>query len=230
MVRNDDFRLPSPLPLVQKMQKRQVSLSTKLTTMGCRFSIPRWLPKSVACAVLFLFVSTVKATAAELDGVTMPDTQDVAGVHLVLNGLALRTYSFLQVHIYVVGLYLQHLSTNPEAILKSTEPKLLRFVFQRDINAENARKSWREGLGANCRSPCQLPSEMVDRFLAAVPTVQKGDIGILQFTSQGLDVFNNGQRLGQISDPTFVRVILSTFLGTYPATPALKRGLLGASR
>ena len=53
-------------------------------------------------AVLLLFASV--AAAAELDGVAMPDMQDVAGYHLVLNGVGLRTYSLLRVHIYVVGL------------------------------------------------------------------------------------------------------------------------------
>jgi Chalcone isomerase-like len=196
--------------------------------MDCRFTLPRRLAEFVVCAALLFVAPTVRAAAGELDGVTMPDSQDVAGVHLVLNGMGLRTYSFLRIHIYVAGLYLRQRSTDPEVILEAIAPKQLRFIFQRDINAETARKSWQESLSVNCRSPCHLQSEMVDRFLAAVPAVQKGDIGILSFTSKGLDIFNNGQLLGEVFDPTFVRVILSTFVGMYPPTPALKRGLLGA--
>ena len=69
------------------------------------------------------------AAAAELDGVVTPDKQDVAGYHLVLNGLGLRTYSILRVHIYVAGLYLERRTIDPNAILGSSQPKLLRFVF-----------------------------------------------------------------------------------------------------
>lgn len=188
------------------------------------------LLKSVCYAALTLFFFVAKAPAAELDGVTMPDKQDVLGVHLVLNGMALRTYSFLRVHIYVVGLYLERRSTDADAILNSSQTKLLRFVFSRDVSAEDARKSWQDGFDRNCRTPCHLPAEMTDRFLAAVPAVQKGDIGALLTTAQGLDVFMNQKLIGQVSDRNFVRVILSTFIGTQPITNALKSSLLGASR
>ena len=43
----------------------------------------------------------------------LPDTLQVDGKTLHLNGLGLRTYSFLRIHIYVAGLYLEHLSTDP---------------------------------------------------------------------------------------------------------------------
>jgi Chalcone isomerase-like len=53
------------------------------------------------------------AHAAELDGVQFPDTQLVDGKTLHLNGYGLRTYSILGIHIYVAGLYVEHLSTDP---------------------------------------------------------------------------------------------------------------------
>ena len=103
-------------------------------------------------AVVLLFALTAMTGAAELDGVVMPDTEDVAGHHLVLNGLGLRTYSILRVHVYVAGLYLERRSSDPNAILASSQPKLLRFVFLRDVDAEDARQSWREALdlGSRC--------------------------------------------------------------------------------
>jgi Chalcone isomerase-like len=192
-------------------------------------SLRRQMLASALCVGVLLIASTATAMAAELDGTAMPETQDVAGVHLVLNGLALRTYSFLRIHIYVAALYLAQRSADPDVILKSPEPKLLRFSFKRDIDAETARKSWRESFDANCKSPCRLPSEMVSRFLAAVPPVKSGDTGVLQFTSQGLNIITNGQTLGQVSDPAFVQVILATFIGAHPSTASLKRGLLGQS-
>lgn len=184
----------------------------------------------LACrAALLLLAATATVSAAELDGIVMPDMQEVDGAHLVLNGMALRTYSFLRIHIYVAGLYLEHRSADASEILASNRPRLLRFVFQRHVDAEEARKSWREGLERNCRLPCQLSPEMVARFMASVPTVKNGDIGALQFTAQGLNVFMNGQSIGHVPDPEFVRVILSTFIGSYPVAASLKRDLLGAS-
>jgi hypothetical protein len=53
------------------------------------------------------------AHAAELDGVQLPDTLQMDGKSLHLNGFGLRTFSLLGIHIYVASLYLEHLSTDP---------------------------------------------------------------------------------------------------------------------
>ena len=76
------------------------------------------------------------ALAAELAGVTLPDTRVVDGKPLLLNGIGLRTYSFLGIKIYVAGLYLPQRSDSAEAILNSPEPKLLEIHFLRDVDAE----------------------------------------------------------------------------------------------
>jgi hypothetical protein len=178
-------------------------------------------------AAILMFALTAMAGAAELDGVVMPDTQDVAGHHLVLNGLGLRTYSILRVHIYVAGLYLERRSADPNAILSSSQPKLLRFVFLHDVDAEDARESWREALDRNCPAPCRLPAESVARFLAALPSVHKGDTNTLLFTARGVEFFINGRSVGQITNPDFKQVILSTFIGPRPTSAEIKEGLLG---
>lgn len=168
------------------------------------------------------------AAAAELGGVAMPDQMDVAGHHLVLNGLGLRTYSILRVHVYVAGLYLERRSTDPNAILGSSQPKMLRFVFLRDVGAEDARKSWRDALERNCPTPCRLPADNVGRFLAAIPSVHKGDTNTLLFTARGVEFLINGQPAGRVENPDFRQVILSTFIGPSPTSEEVKAGLLGA--
>lgn len=157
----------------------------------------------------------------------MPDSQDIAGRRLVLNGLGLRTYSMLRIHIYVAGLYLTRRSHDGVAILQSDQPKMLRFFFLHDVDAEAARASWREALDRNCLPPCSLPARDLDRFLAAIPSVHAGDISAILFTARRLDFFMNERLVGRISDPNFVGVILSTFIGPKPTSAALKAGLLG---
>ena len=79
-----------------------------------------------------LLLLTSTAMAAELDGIVMPDKQDVAGYHFVLNGLALRTYSVLRVHVYVAGLYLEHRTIDPsDPRFKSTQAAALRLRARR---------------------------------------------------------------------------------------------------
>ena len=187
------------------------------------------LLKFIFRAVMVLVLSTA-TEAAERDGITMSETMEVSGIHLTLNGMGLRTYSFLRIPIYVAGLYLEHHSSDSDAILVSSQAKLLYFVFIRDVAAEAARKSWREAIDANCRPPCSLAAEDVRRFLDAVPSVHKGETSTLFFTTQALDISINGKLLGRITDMAFARVILASFIGKHPTSNELKRGLLGEAR
>lgn len=179
-----------------------------------------------ALAVL-LAAGTMPAAAAELDGVSLPGSTTVAGRQLVLNGIGLRTYSVLGVHIYVAGLYLEQRSSDPGAILRSPGVKLLDVRFLRDVEAGDARRSWRQGLENNCPLPCRLPPQEVAQFLAAVPSVHRGDSSTLLFTPRGLEVTFNGRAYGTVTDPLFVQVVLASFIGVAPSSPALKRELLG---
>jgi hypothetical protein len=75
---------------------------------------------SLSVAVLVL-ASMLNLHAASLAGVTLPDTAQVGGTTLVLNGLGLRT-KFV-VKVYVAGLYLDKKSADADAIIKADAPK-----------------------------------------------------------------------------------------------------------
>jgi hypothetical protein len=166
--------------------------------------------------------------AAVLSGVTMPDSRVVDGTRLVLNGIGLRTYSILGIKIYVAGLYLTQRSSNAESILNSPEPKVLDIRFLRDVDAEEAHKSWRNGFANNCRPPeCSVDQRDVEEFISRVPAVHDGDESRIVFTARGARLTLNGQPMGTINDPHFAQVLLRTFLGPAPPTARLKRELLG---
>ena len=67
--------------------------------------------------------------------------------------------------IYVVGLYLERRSGDPNTIIHSQQRKLLDIRFLRDVGAEDARKAWRESLEQNCKPPCYLDPYDLQRFL-----------------------------------------------------------------
>ncbi len=181
-----------------------------------------WLAVSAAA----LIVLSGSASAAQLEGVTLPDAVVLDGTELHLNGIALRTYSWLHIKIYVAGLYLEHPSHDSEAILDSPEKKLLAVRFVHDVGAGDARQAWREGFEGNCQAPCHLAPSDVERFLAAVPAMRTGDHSTLAFTREGLEITMNGHRLASITDPVFSRAVLATFIGPKPPTPRLKHELL----
>jgi Chalcone isomerase-like len=167
------------------------------------------------------------ARPAELDGVQLPDTLQMDGRTLHLNGYGLRTYSILGIHIYVATLYLEHLSANPEEIIQSPETKLLLVRFERSVSADQARKAWHDGLVNNCKSPCQLDPMDVEKFLANIPAMHTGDNFSLLFNQHSATVTVGGQQIGTISSQQFTEAMLATFLGPNPASPRLKQELLG---
>jgi hypothetical protein len=172
-------------------------------------------------------LAALSAHAADLDGVALPDVQMVNGTTLHLNGIGLRTFSILGVHIYVAGLYLEQRSGNPDAILQSRGMKLLEIRFLRDVSADDAREAWVDSFDQNCKAPCFLDPRDVQRFVSAVPPVHQGDSASLLFTDRGLRITFDGRLMGHITDQHFADVVLATFIGPVPPTPRLKRELLG---
>lgn len=179
----------------------------------------------ILAALIFTHVSV--GYAAELHGVSMPDTRIIDGISMRLNGIGLRTFSIFRIPIYVAGLYLTRRSSSADTILHSGERKLIDIRFLRDVPVENAREAWRDGFEKNCTTPCRLDPISVQRFLAAVPPIHEGDESVLLFTSVGVSITLNGQSAGSVADPHFAEIILATFIGPEPPTPRLKRELLG---
>ena len=176
---------------------------------------------------LFVLVAlAVSSRAADVDGVPFPEAQQIDGKVLRLNGAGSRTWSLLNIHIYVAGLYLEHPNRDPDAIIHSPEAKLLTFRFQRDIDADKAREAWRKGLANNCPEPCRLDQADVERFIAEVPPMHDGDCFELRFAGHTASISANGRTLGIIDQPALADALLAAFLGPKPGSPALKQALL----
>lgn len=176
--------------------------------------------------MMFVVSFWFMAHAAELDGLPIPDTRQVDGKTLHLNGFGLRTYSILELHIYVASLYLEHPSINPDEIIRSPETKLLTVKFERGISADRARNAWRENLENNCVAPCHLDPEDVERFLSLVPTMNAGDNYNLLFKQNGATVTVNDREIGSFSKRQFAEVMLATFIGPNTKLPGLRKDLL----
>jgi Chalcone isomerase-like len=184
------------------------------------------LRRSLILFAVLMPVWLVESRAAEIDGVQLPTTLQMDGKTLQLNGYGVRTYSVLGIHIYVAGLYLEHLSTRPDEILRSSETKLLTVRFRRDVSAEKSRNAWREGLLNNCVSPCRLDPKDVEAFLSQITDMNAGDSYDLLFTQRGATVTVGGHTVGTVSKPQFAQAMLATFLGPKPGSPSLKHDLL----
>src|SRR5688500_11461026 len=93
--------------------------------------------------LLAAFVHT--ASAATLAGVTMPDTIDVGGDKLVLNGQGLREMLFID--IYVAGLYLPVKTHDAATVINSDVHKrvVMHFIF-RKVSPSQIKDTFHEGI------------------------------------------------------------------------------------
>ena len=182
----------------------------------------------ITAILITLLVGLGSATAGEKAGVTLPDTATVAGKHLVLNGMGLREATWLNIDVYVAGLYLESRSSDAAAIIASDQTKMLVLRFVRHVGRDDIVKAWAEGFEHNATVPLAQIQSGIDQLAAWMPRFSDGDTLIFSMVpGQGVEVVINGTRKGVIAGDDFARSLLAIWLGPQPPTKALKRGLLG---
>jgi hypothetical protein len=169
------------------------------------------------------------ATAATLDGATIPDTYSVNGQTLMLNGIGVRTLTIFRIRIYVAGLYLSRPSHNAAEILASPGPKVIRLKFIHSGSKAQVEKEYREGAEKNCGDGGCAPTDKTDfeRMIAAAPAVSPGDTSTYVFTSNGVKVFANDELIGDYANVDLAHQLLAGFIGAHPPSEALRDRLLG---
>jgi hypothetical protein len=182
----------------------------------------------IATVLIALVTLLSSAQAGKKAGVTMADTVKLGNTQLVLNGMGLREATWLDIDVYVAGLYVEHPSSNPAKLVAADETKMLVLRFVRDVGHNDIVKAWNEGFAANSTVPVSQLRPMIDKLNGWMPSFNDGDT--LAFTyvpNVGVSVDINGQRKGTINDPNFARSLFAIWLGKKPPTAALKKGLLG---
>ena len=187
------------------------------------------LLRSMVLGVLMASLVIAFATAATLDGVTLPDTYMVGGQSLALNGIGVRTLTIFRVKAYVAGLYLAKPSHDAAAILASPGPKVIVLAFIRSGSKALVEKEYRAGEANNCGNGECSPSDQADfeRLVAAAPAVNPGDRSTFVFTGKGLRVFANQTMIGDYADPDLAYHFLAGFIGKHPPSESLRTALLG---
>ena len=181
---------------------------------------------AIAAAVM---TGAGQAEAGKKAGVTMPDTITVAGRSLILNGMGLREATFLKIDVYVAGLYLEHASSSPAAIIAADEVKQLVLRFVRDVDRADIVEAWNAGFAGNATVPVATLRPLIDRLNGWMPKFSDGDTLTFRYVpGDGVTVEINGARKGVINDANFARSLFAIWLGPKPPTADLKRGLLGS--
>jgi len=183
-----------------------------------------------ALAGLIVYPALVcRAAAASVAGVDVPETYQVDGRTLVLNGYGLRTLTFLHIKIYVAALYLPRKTDDPKAILASPGPKVVVVHYLHHGSQEQVQARYREGEQENCGDgSCDMSLQGdFERLLSAVPPVEPGDTTDFVVTEKSLRISFNRRPLEQFGRGTLGNLIIAGFIGTRSPTPELRAGLLG---
>ena len=177
---------------------------------------------------LLAAASAAPAIGATCDDVEFPDSVSIDGRELVLNGLGLRKATFLNVKVYVAGLYLPQKSTDAGQILGADQDWQLALRFVRDVDA-SMREAFEEGFEKTGADPAPL-RERVDALTGMLIDFEEGQtVGFTNDPANGVEVAVDGTAKGTVEGADFAAALLAIWLGPEPPNKGLKSGLLGGA-
>ena len=160
-------------------------------------------------------------------GVIMPDSLTVEGETLRLNGMGLRTFTFLQVHGYVAGLYVKRPSQDADAILSMPGSKLMRIQYVHAASISRGQDELRLVRSLNCTGGCPKSDDSAfAQLLDAVRPVKPGDVNTYVYGPASVEILFNGKSVTTIQNADFARRMLGGMIGAHPPSKSLRDGLL----
>jgi chalcone isomerase-like protein len=174
---------------------------------------------------LMLFVAS-PVFAGTLAGVTMPDTAQVNGKSLVLNGMGVRKKLFIKV--YVAGLYLPAKETSSDKILAGDTERRMVMDFLMEVEKRKICNAWQDGLQNNSPDKAAALKGSFDTLCTYMEDMEGGhNMSITYVPGQGTSVSVNGKVKGTIPGKDFADAMFACWIGYRPPNPDLKTGLLG---
>jgi hypothetical protein len=185
----------------------------------------------ITALVIGFFSFAGNAAPVDLAGVKLPETTEVAGSKLVLNGAGVRYKSIFKVT--VIALYLGKKASSAEEVYSASGPKRVSITLLRDVDGAEIGKTFSRGLGDNASKGqmSQLVPGLIKlgdllsgqkRFLAGE------SLSIDWVPGVGTTLTSKGRTLDVVfKEPEFFNGIVSIWLGPTPADWRLKDALLG---
>jgi hypothetical protein len=184
--------------------------------------------KRLLAAGLAFLMMTGMALAAEIGGVSLPDTLTVGKDTLALNGAGLRKKLFFK--IYAGGLYLKAKSGDAAGIIAADAPMAIRMHFiYNGVTAKQLIEAWDEGFNhatGGKLAPIQAKIDMFNGYFTQ--EAKKGDIYDVSYVpGEGIRVKIKDKTFGPIPGLEFKQAVFAIWLGKIPADSGLKEGMLG---
>lgn len=167
-------------------------------------------------------------SARTLDGVDIPETYQLNGQTLTLNGAGDRSKWFMD-H-YVASLYLPGKTTDARTIINADEPQVITLHIISDmITSDRMKDATMEGFRNSTDGDLSAIPDEVDTFLDVFSDeINNGDVFELAYLpGKGVRVSKNGEEITTIGDLRFKKALFGIWLSDKPAQEDLKEGLLG---
>jgi len=175
-----------------------------------------------------LFLLPALAQAVEIEGVKLPDTIQLQGKTLHLNGAGIRTKFFFD--IYIGGLYLEQHASSAKTVFNNqgTKRVTMNFLYG-EVDKEKLTDGWAEGFKKNqSYQHMQALKDRLNQFNALFTDARRGDAVVFDFLTDGsTHVSINGNEKGVINGSDFQQALLAVWLGRKPADSDLKDAMLG---
>jgi len=168
-------------------------------------------------------------TVRTVNGVSMPETIDVEGHTLYLNGMALRKKAIFKV--YVAALYVGTRSASGPEILSADEPRRMIMHFVRNVGKDKICDAWEDGLKDNTPDASPELKQQFTDLCGMMADIKNGQAFVFTYEpGKGTTVVVAGETRGTIGDKAFADAMLRTWIGPKPGPgEGFKKDLLGKS-
>jgi uncharacterized cupredoxin-like copper-binding protein len=173
---------------------------------------------------------SLNAHARFVGDVNVPDTAQVAGASLQLNGAGTRVRVIIDV--YVAALYLGKTTNSADAVFADAGAKRVALHMLYGMKSEKLLGAFKDAIEAN-HSPAELTAidAGMKKFYAifdSVSGVSPGDTIYLDYVpAVGTKVTINGKERGVVEGANINRALLKIWLGENPVQNDLKKDMLG---
>lgn len=182
--------------------------------------------RTTLAVTAFVLAAVLNLLGATLAGVTLPDTADVAGKTLTLNGMGLR--SRMMFKVYVGGLYLEQKTRDAHAIIQADAPKRMTLHFLRSVSRDQMVDAYTDAFAGNAPDAQKTLKAEIGQLLAAFEPVNEGDQMLFTYVpGTGTTLTIKGKDKVTIAGLPFGRAMFAAWLGPEPPSADLKKGLLG---
>lgn len=184
---------------------------------------------TLLAAAPFIAPPATTDTTRTVNGVTMPESIEVGGQQLTLNGMATRK-KFV-VKVYVAALYVSTRSSDAEQIVGQDAPRRMIMHFLRGVDKKKICDAWQDGLVKNTpNATAELKQQFVELCGMMADVKDDEELVFTYVPEQGTEVSVAGTAAGTLPGRDFADAILRCWIGPKPGPgDGFKKDLLGIS-